>query len=99
MRRAVPLAVATLLLIAAGDLSAQTRTSAIAVSATVVRSSANTDEAADAAATPDGAAARRAGTAAEPRPAVPRQTEAAVVFITPSSTETSTSVRILTINY
>lgn len=95
MRWGFPLAVSALFLLSAVDLSAQARTSAMAVSVRVVRSSPSGDASADA----NGSAALPAGTAANPTPAAPRQSEAADVDVAPSSTETTSSVRIHTINY
>lgn len=92
------------LLFSAADLSAQSRAAMMTVSVTVVRSAVSGTSEGVVNANGDlvdanGEKVLPAGTAAEPRPATPRESEAAALVITPSSTEVSTSVRIHTINY
>ena len=104
MRWDVRLAAAAVLLFSAADLAAQSRTAVMAVSVTVVRSAVRgaSEGVVDANGDIVDANGERilpAGTAAEPRPAAPRESEAAVVIVTPTSTEMNTSVRIHTINY
>ena len=76
--------------------SAQSRSAAMTVSVTVVRSTATAGE--------DGAAAPSStiippGTAEKPTPAPPHETETEVVITPPSATEAATSVMMVTINY
>jgi len=102
MRWGFPLAAAALFLLSAGDLSAQSR-AAMTVSVTVVRSAARTQSTATATvngtATIGGADALPAGSAENPRPASPRETEAEVHIPMPSSTNATTSVMMMKINY
>jgi hypothetical protein len=100
MRWGFLLAVAASFLLSASDLSAQSRGAAMTVSVTVVRSPVSGQSTANGSATVGGAtAALPAGSAENPRPAPPRETEAEVQIPTPSSTDASSSVMMTTINY
>ena len=88
-------AFAALLVLSAGDAFAQSRSAAMTVSVTVVRSGVRVDA--------EGTAANgtsvRTGSAENPTPAVPHETETEVAIAAPSASDAATSIMMVTINY
>ena len=100
MRWTLSVTVAAVAVIAAGaDLSAQKRSAGMSVSVTVKRSTPAGETSRPATADSGTASAQPGGSAENPTPAPPRESETQVVIAAPATTEAATSVMMLTINY